>query len=55
MAKKITNPEEAPALVTVRVGSQPIFENERLSPGTVFETTPERAEALGDLVEILES
>lgn len=54
MAKK-TTPEESPALVTVRVGSQAIFENEHLPPGTVFETTPERAEALGGLVEILES
>ena len=51
MAKK-TN-EEAPALVTVRVGSQPIFENEHLPAGTVFETTQERAEALGTLVEIV--
>lgn len=55
MAKKITTSEESPALVSVRVGPQPIFENEFLAAGTVFETTPERAEALGELVEILES
>ena len=52
MAKKTTT-TEAPELVKVRVLSQPIFENEYLPAGGVFETTPERAEALGDLVEIV--
>ena len=45
---------EAPALITVRVVSDTLFENgERLAKGDTFETTPERAAALGDLVEIV--
>jgi len=45
---------EAPALITVRVVSETLFENgERLAKGDTFETTPERAAALGDLVEIV--
>lgn len=43
-------PEEAPALIKVQVGNQPINEGVHLPPGTLFETTPERAAALGPLV-----
>jgi hypothetical protein len=54
MAKKQTAepqaPEEAPALIKVQVGNQPINEGVHLPPGTIFETTPERAAALGQLV-----
>ncbi len=50
-AKAKTPPSESPAIIKVRVVSQPIYENEFLDKGTVFETTPERAAALGDLVE----
>lgn len=39
-----------PALVKVRVGVQGIFEAEHHSPGSEFETTEERAAALGDLI-----
>ena len=43
---------EAPALISVRVVSETMFENgERFAKGETFETTPERAEALGALVE----
>ena len=48
---KTADSPETPALVTVRVGNQAIFEGEHLPAGSVFETTPERAEALGALVE----
>ena len=51
MAAK-TKPTESPALITVRVVSETLFENgERFAKGETFETTPERAEALGALVE----
>ena len=46
---------ETPALVTVRVTGETLFENSAHQPkGATFETTPERAEALGDLVEIIQ-
>lgn len=39
--------------VTVKVTGQPIFEaGERYEKGASFETTAERAEALGELVEV---
>jgi hypothetical protein len=54
MAKKQTAepqaPEEAPARIKVQVGAMPINEGVHLPPGTIFETTPERAAALGQLV-----
>jgi hypothetical protein len=54
MAKKQTAepqaPEEAPARIKVQVGAMPINEGVHLPPGTIFETTPERAAALGPLV-----
>ena len=50
MAAK-TKPTEAPALITVRA-LEPLYENgERFAKGETFETTPERAESLGALVE----
>jgi hypothetical protein len=54
MAKKTETTQEAPALVTVRVTGQPVGEDGlHYTQGTTFETTPERAAALGELVEIL--
>jgi hypothetical protein len=53
MAKKTEITEETPALVTVRVTGQPVFEGEHHAKGSTFETTPERAAALGDMVEIV--
>lgn len=52
MAKKTeTTPEETPALVTVTVTGQPVCEDgNHYAKGETFETTPERAAALGDLV-----
>ena len=54
MAKKqtaeVNAPEEAPVMIKVMVGAMPINEGEHLPPGTIFETTPERAAALGSLV-----
>lgn len=39
-----------PAMVKVRVNAQPICEDQHHEAGSEFETTPERASALGDLV-----
>lgn len=57
MAKKTeTNPEETPALVTVKVTGQPVCEDGiHYAKGETFETTPERAAALGELVSIVEA
>ena len=50
MAKKTET--ETPALVTVRVTGQPVCEDGvHHAKGETFETTPERAESLGALVE----
>lgn len=54
MAKKSeteTTPEAPAALVTVRVTGQPVCEGLHYAKGETFETTAERAAALGDLVE----
>ena len=55
MAKKTETETvtDSPALVTVRVTGQPVFEGEHHAKGSTFETTPERAAALGDLIEIV--
>lgn len=53
MAKKTNTEEETPSLVTVRVTGQPVAEGFRYTKGETFETTPERAGALGELVEIV--
>lgn len=57
MAKKTDSPTASePSLVTVRVTGQAIAENDaHFTKGATFETTPERAAALGSLVETLET
>lgn len=60
MAKKPTSPTEgetsAEAAPTVRVRTTAVlFEQSLYQKGDEFETTAERAAALGDLVEILNS
>lgn len=53
-ANGISTERTKPSLVTVRVVSTPVYENDIHQPkGAVFETTTERASALGDLVEIV--
>ena len=51
----LTVQKSSPSLVTVRVTGQAVGENDaHFTKGETFETTPERAAALGTLVEIVE-
>lgn len=50
-AKTKTTEEKTSSLVTVTVTGQPVCEDgNHYAKGETFETTPERATALGDLV-----
>lgn len=53
-ADEATAPVASPARVRVRVGPQPIMEGGLREPGEIFQTTPERAAALGALVKLLQ-